>query len=78
MCTFTLWLAFALLIVVARRDATSGQALAQGTSDRMTPSPALRIAGNLYYVGSKDLADRRPHGLSSCVTCPLSVPMGPS
>ena len=41
-----------LLIVLA----TSGQALAQGASDRMTPFPAFRIAGNLYYVGSKDLA----------------------
>jgi metallo-beta-lactamase class B len=43
-----LWLLIAL--------ATSGQALAQGASDRMTPFPAFRIAGNLYYVGSKDLA----------------------
>jgi len=49
---FTLWLAVGLLIV----SATSGRALAQGASDRLTPFPAFRIAGNLYYVGSKDLA----------------------
>src|ERR1700723_3253406 len=49
---FTLSLAVGLLIV----SATSGRSLAQGASDRMTPFPAFRIAGNLYYVGSKDLA----------------------
>ncbi len=49
---FTLWLVAGLLFV----SATSDPALAQGASDRMTPFPAFRIAGNLYYVGSKDLA----------------------
>src|ERR1700723_3103342 len=49
---FTLWLAVGILIV----SATSGRSLAQGASDRMTPFPPFRIAGNLYYVGSKDLA----------------------
>jgi metallo-beta-lactamase class B len=52
MYRFTLWLTAGLLIVMA----TLGQALAQGAADRMTPFPAFRIAGNLYYVGSKDLA----------------------
>jgi metallo-beta-lactamase class B len=42
--------------VTTALGASSGQALAQGASDRMTPFPAFRIAGNLYYVGSKDLA----------------------
>src|SRR3984957_14105187 len=49
---FTLWLAVGLLIV----SATSGRSLAPGASDRVSPFPAFRIAGNLYYVGSKDLA----------------------
>jgi metallo-beta-lactamase class B len=52
MYKFTLWLMVSLLTVVA----ASGQASAPGASDRMTPFPAFRIAGNLYYVGSKDLA----------------------
>jgi len=56
MCRFTLWLAAGLLIATASLDPSSGRALGQDTSDRMTPFPAFRIAGNLYYVGSKDLA----------------------
>jgi metallo-beta-lactamase class B len=52
MYRFTLRSTVGLLIAIA----TSGHALAQGASDRMTPFPAFRIAGNLYYVGSKDLA----------------------
>ncbi len=44
-------LAVGLLVVI-----TVCQALAQGASERLTPFPAFRIAGNLYYVGSKDLA----------------------
>src|SRR5271168_2257230 len=52
MYRFTLWFTAGLLIVMA----TLGQALAQGAADRMTPFPAFRIAVNLYYVGSKDLA----------------------
>jgi metallo-beta-lactamase class B len=47
----TLLLAVGLLIVI-----TAPQVLAQGASERLTPFPAFRIAGNLYYVGSKDLA----------------------
>jgi metallo-beta-lactamase class B len=53
---FTLRLALGLLIATAGLNASSVQALAQGKSDMMTPFPAFRIAGNLYYVGSKDLA----------------------
>jgi metallo-beta-lactamase class B len=53
---FARWLPLGLLIVTTALGASSGQALAQGASDRMTPFPAFRIAGNLYYVGSKDLA----------------------
>jgi metallo-beta-lactamase class B len=56
MCRFTLWLAAGLLIATASLDPSSGRALGQDTSDRMTPFPAFRIAGNLSYVGSKDLA----------------------
>ena len=56
MCRFTLWLAAGLLIATASLDPSSGRALGQDTSDRMTPFPAFRIAGNVYYVGSKDLA----------------------
>jgi metallo-beta-lactamase class B len=51
MWRFTLRLAMVILIVTAGLDA-----LAQGASDRLIPFPAFRIAGNLYYVGSKDLA----------------------
>src|SRR5207237_6335189 len=32
-------------------------ALAQGTADWTEPFPPFRIAGNLYYVGSKGLAN---------------------
>jgi metallo-beta-lactamase class B len=56
MCRFTLRLTLGLLIAAAGLNASSVQALAQGKSDMMTPFPAFRIAGNLYYVGSKDLA----------------------
>jgi metallo-beta-lactamase class B len=48
-------LAVGLLIAIAAASVFSRQALAQG-SERLTPFPAFRIAGNLYYVGSKDLA----------------------
>src|SRR5262245_22049002 len=36
--------------------AFSATAAAQGDSSWTTPFPAFRIAGNLYYVGSKGLA----------------------
>jgi metallo-beta-lactamase class B len=53
MSKITLWLAIGVFLVSAGLNTP---ALAQGTSDRLTPFPAFRIAGNLYYVGSKDLA----------------------
>jgi metallo-beta-lactamase class B len=53
MCRFTLWLAVGALVVSAGLNTS---APAQETPDRLTPFPAFRIAGNLYYVGSKDLA----------------------
>ena len=34
----------------------AGAALAQGSPDWTEPFPPFRIAGNLYYVGSKGLA----------------------
>jgi metallo-beta-lactamase class B len=52
MYRFTLWLAVGVFLLSASLNTS---ALAQ-ESDRLTPFPAFRIAGNLYYVGSKDLA----------------------
>ena len=52
MYRFTLWLAVGVFLLSA---GVNTHALAQ-ESDRLTPFPAFRIAGNLYYVGSKDLA----------------------
>ena len=52
MYRFTLWLAVGVFLLSAGLNTS---ALAQ-ESDRLTPFPAFRIAGNLYYVGSKDLA----------------------
>jgi metallo-beta-lactamase class B len=52
---FSLWLAVGVFLVSAGASRSSSMALAQA-SERLTPFPAFRIAGNLYYVGSKDLA----------------------
>lgn len=51
-CGFRRWFAAGILI------AFSGVAVAsaQNPADWTTPFPAFRIADNLYYVGSKDLA----------------------
>jgi len=43
------WVALGMLLLV-------GQLHAQASSDMTTPIDPFRIAGNLYYVGSKDLA----------------------
>lgn len=37
-------------------NSIAGILRAQGNPDWTTPAPAFRIAGNLYYVGTKDLA----------------------
>src|SRR3954471_10149949 len=37
--------------------APAGSVLAQGNADWTEPFPAFRIAGNLYYVGSKGLGN---------------------
>jgi metallo-beta-lactamase class B len=45
---------FRLLILIL---VTAGSAFAQNDPDWTEPFPAFRIAGNLYYVGSKGLAN---------------------
>ncbi len=52
MSRFTQWFAVVLMLLCAAGPA----AMAQPDSARMTPFPGFRIADNLYYVGSKDLA----------------------
>jgi metallo-beta-lactamase class B len=48
------WIASRLFILAL---AVAGSAFAQGSPDWTEPFPPFRIAGNLYYVGSKGLAN---------------------
>jgi metallo-beta-lactamase class B len=45
-----------VLVGIASVSSIAGNLCAQGNPDWTTPSPAFHIAGNLYYVGTKDLA----------------------
>jgi metallo-beta-lactamase class B len=45
-----------LITIAALAAGIAGTASAQTNADWTTPFPAFRIAGNLYYVGSKGLA----------------------
>lgn len=45
-----------LVAAIVFVSSIAGNLSAQGNPDWTTPSPAFRIAGNLYYVGTKDLA----------------------
>lgn len=45
-----------LVAAIAFVSSIAGNLSAQGNPDWTTPSPGFRIAGNLYYVGTKDLA----------------------
>jgi metallo-beta-lactamase class B len=46
-----------LAAIVVGLSATVAGLLAQGNADWTQPFPAFRLAGNLYYVGSKGLAN---------------------
>lgn len=48
------WITFSLLLLLAPR--LNAQITAQINPDWTTPIAPFRIAGNLYYVGGKDLA----------------------
>jgi metallo-beta-lactamase class B len=48
--------ACAILVTMVALIGTSARAHGQGGGDWTTAFPPFRIAGNLYYVGSKDLA----------------------
>lgn len=47
---------FSIFFVLAAILAFSSNLLAQANPEWLRPFPAFRIAGNLYYVGSEDLA----------------------